>query len=300
MIHTSPDIRSEENSMNVSRRSAEVIPHDCIIKIYSVYDSLKKAEKRFADFLLKDPEYVATHSIAEVAKASGSSDPTIIRFAKRLDYEGFADLKRSLGSSKNVRAFWYHDGVRGGDTFYDTINKVQQSAIQGLNDTFSFIDRDSLNHAIDLIVGANLRIVYGLGDSAIVARFFQYNLAKMGFITYFSEDVDFISTTAFHLSKDDVFFAISHSGMSETTIRMVNNAKMSGAKVICLTNYANSQLAKLSDVVLTTAVFTEHMYSVNSAKRVAQMCVLEVIIANMILRGQDQMKNYLESEDEQL
>lgn len=282
--------------MKISRKSSEIIPHECIIKLLAIYDSLKKAERRAADLLLEQPEFLANASIAEAAKAAGCSEPTLIRLAKRLDYEGYSDLKRNLGKPNNERAFWFHEGIKAGDTFDDTIEKLYRCAVQGLQDTFSVIDRDGLDRTVDMILNTRVCITYGVGDSAIMARFLQYNLVKMGLMCLFSEDVDFTASTAFHLRKGDAFFAISHSGMSDSTIRMAGRAKMCGANVICITNYPNSPLAKLSDETLLTAVFTEHQYSVNASKRIAEMCILEVIIANIILRGKDRLYNYVEEE----
>ena len=95
-----------------------------------------------------------------------------------------------------------------------------------------------------------MRLVYGAGDSGIVARAIQYRLAKLGIPIQFSEDVAFTAAMAFRLEENDVFFAVSHSGKSDPTLRMARYAKSNGAQVISITNFPASPLARISDVVL--------------------------------------------------
>ncbi|MCJ7813204.1 hypothetical protein MUP95_07820, partial [bacterium] len=52
----------------------------CIIRIEAVYDSLKSAELRLADYILNNQEVVIHNSINELQEKSGSSYATIIRF----------------------------------------------------------------------------------------------------------------------------------------------------------------------------------------------------------------------------
>ena len=94
---------------------------------------------------------------------------------------------------------------------------------------------------------------------------------------------------AFHLGKSDVFFAVSHSGKSDPTLRMARRAKTNGAQVISITNFPASPLAKISDVVLLTAVFSELVYGENTSKRAAEMCVLEILAECMVLKGKTGM-----------
>lgn len=277
----------------VRKETIEFLPNECIIRLLSIYDTLKKAERSVADLLLNNPSVFAEDNISEVAGAAGCSDPTVVRLLQKLGYEGFADFKKALMRPSNEHASWYHDGVTTSDNFESTMEKILHSAIQGLTDTFKYIDQKQLKDAIRTLLNAERIIIFGVGDSAVTGRFMQYNLAKLGLNAFFSEDTDFTSYLAFLMNENDVFFAISHSGMSETTVKMAERAKTCGGKVICLTNYPKSPLAKISEIVLLTAVFTEHMYSMNSSKRVAQMCVIETIIANLILIGQGKLRNGL-------
>jgi RpiR family transcriptional regulator, carbohydrate utilization regulator len=78
--------------------------------------------------------------------------------------------------------------------------------------------------------------------------------------------------------------AISHSGESQPVLNAVRLARERGVHVIALTNFPSSSLTKLADVVLLTAVFQEHLHGEVVAKRVAQLCLLESLYVNYLMR----------------
>jgi DNA-binding MurR/RpiR family transcriptional regulator len=95
------------------------------------------------------------------------------------------------------------------------------------------------------------------------------------------------------LSAGDVLTAISYSGESKPIIAAAQQARARGVRVIAITNYPRSTLAKLADCVLLTAVFQEHVYGEIASKRLAQLCVLESLYVNYLLRRSGQLGDRL-------
>ncbi len=71
-------------------------PLSLIERTESLIEDLPRGESRFARFLLKSPELVINQSIQEIASQSGASEPTIVRFSKRMNFHGFRDFKAQL------------------------------------------------------------------------------------------------------------------------------------------------------------------------------------------------------------
>jgi AraC-like DNA-binding protein len=59
-------------------------------------DGVFAAERRVAEFILKNPEQVVAQSVGEIAEQSGVSDATVIRLCKHLGYTGFYQMKLQL------------------------------------------------------------------------------------------------------------------------------------------------------------------------------------------------------------
>jgi 6-phospho-3-hexuloisomerase len=87
--------------------------------------------------------------------------------------------------------------------------------------------------------------VIGAGRSGLVAKAFAMRLMHMDFDVYVVGE-----TIMPPMKKGDVLIAISGSGRTRTVVSVAEAAKSIGAKVIALTTYSDSPLAKLADIVV--------------------------------------------------
>ncbi|MCK5737232.1 MAG: MurR/RpiR family transcriptional regulator, partial [Spirochaetaceae bacterium] len=65
------------------------IPHNCVLNLQAVYETLKSAERKAADYILDSPEDIAGLTIVDFAGRAGCSEATIVRLTRRLGYEGY-------------------------------------------------------------------------------------------------------------------------------------------------------------------------------------------------------------------
>ena len=57
---------------------------------------LTAAERRVAQTVADDPKIVAFGTVAQLAAHSGTSGPTVLRFASKLGFTGFAELQAAV------------------------------------------------------------------------------------------------------------------------------------------------------------------------------------------------------------
>lgn len=88
-------------------------------------------------------------------------------------------------------------------------------------------------------------IVVGAGRSGLIGRAFAMRLMHLGFNVYVLGD-----TIVPSLRPNDLMIAISGSGRTKLVITVAEAAKSVGAKVIALTTYINSPLAKIADMIV--------------------------------------------------
>ena len=55
-------------------------------------ETLSRAERRVADWVLAHPREAADATLAEVARSCGASEPTVIRFCRTVGLAGFREL----------------------------------------------------------------------------------------------------------------------------------------------------------------------------------------------------------------
>lgn len=257
------------------------------LKINGVYQHLGKAERRVANFVKNYPEEVIKLPINVFASKIGVSSSTVIRLCKKIDIEGYSDLKLQLAQDLVRTRQDTLSSLEEEGGLPALLNSTRQDLIEAIDGTFQTLSVPDLIEAGNLIQEAHSILVIGTGGSAAVAHLFNYNLIKRGFRSQSSTDFVTIPLLLSQMGSKDVLFAISHSGSTESVDAAVRLAKSLGCKVIGLTNYPESVVAKQSDVVLTTAVVESPSGSEKASIRIAQISVLDVLRAWLSVANQD-------------
>ncbi|MEM0224911.1 MAG: 6-phospho-3-hexuloisomerase [Desulfurococcaceae archaeon] len=121
--------------------------------------------------------------------------------------------------------------------------------ISYVNRAIELISDNEKDAFIDTLLNARKEgrriFVIGAGRSGLVAKAFAMRLMHMDFDVYVVGE-----TIMPPIRKSDVLLAISGSGRTKTVVSVAEAAKSIGAKIIALTTYPDSPLAKLADVVV--------------------------------------------------
>lgn len=245
------------------------------LQIKMLYDKMGGAEKRVADWLIKNPGKIISLSISELAEECKCGEATLVRFARRLGFSGYQELKisfaREEGSTKIA------DGISKEDSCIEIFEKVSNDIYCSLEMTKKSLDTESLETAAKMIMNANKIVIYGLGNSSAVALDFQHKLMRLGYNAIAFSDNHMQSISASHLTKKDVVIGISHSGSSKDIVDALKIAKENGAFSISITNNGKSPIVKQSDVALYTAS-NETKYSILGLNsRIAQLAIINAI-----------------------
>ncbi len=282
----------------MNEKHTDKIPRSAFLQMQAVYDTLKTAEHRAADFILEYPEKIPRISIVDFAVEAGCSEATIFRLSKRLGYEGFPELKRDFEScQKDGVRFMYGDITRD-DTPLSVVKKVFDSSVAALRDTFGLIDESSYLEAVKAISQAQTMMFWGVGDAGAVALEAYQRFIRVGKHCIFSQDPDSNMISASQLDPSDLFLAVSYTGQSKLVIDAAKIAKERGATVIAVTNYPFSSLAKRADIILQTAVFSKTVTGEIMAKRITALCIIESLYINYLMKNEKAASRFLKSSDE--
>lgn len=189
-------------------------------------------------------------TIEELAKKCSVSRTTVLRFAKKLDMDGFSELKIHLKMEKDRVARPQRDIVKQAcDDYRKKIDEMEKS-------DYSDICR--------LIYEAKRVFVYGSGAvQSFVAQEFKRAFLSAQICMYHIEghrgEQDLIVDL---LREGDVVIIVSLSGESSHVIDFARMLKLKGIQVISMTKMKNNTLAQLSTeslYVSTSNVGTAHI-----------------------------------------
>lgn len=245
------------------------------LKIKLFYPKMGKAEKKIADWIIENPNGLIPLSITELAEKCGCGEATIVRFAKRLDFGGYQELKISLAREEGSSELT--NGITTADSCYEIFDKVSNDIYCSLELTKSSLNQQDLEDAANLILNANQISIYGLGNSAAVALDFQHKLLRAGCRAVAFSDNHMQVISAAHLTHSDVAIGISHSGSSKDIVDALKIAHERGAKTISITNKGKSPIVKVSDIALFTAS-DETQYSILGLNsRISQLAIISSV-----------------------
>ena len=264
--------------------------------IKQVIGELPKAEKKAASFIVNNPDKIRLLNISQLAEASLSSTAAIVRLCKRLNFEGFQQLKLSIvinaitkPEKKSFEDFKIKKGVQINEIISSSSEKVKNA----INLVPEVIDNESIKDAANLIHKAGNILILGIGASGIVALDLMQKLQRIGVQAYYYPDADMQLTTVCNMSKSDLCIGISYSGQNPSVIKALKQAKLQNTKCITLTRFGSNKLSELGDVKLFVPAVEPLIREAATVSRISQLFIIDVLFTYLISLNPDKIKQSL-------
>lgn len=273
------------------------------IKTRSILDSLNNSEKKVANYLINNIDHIFSMPVASLAKESGVSQVTWVRFCKLLGFEGLKDLKRNLFIQLNSQSIT--DTTEETLVFSD-INKynnnieqigisIKNSATQAIEDTMTMVDYNELSHIIEIIDKASRIQLFGIGASGIVADDLYRKLIRIGKNVCFSYDTHTQLTYGANLRLDDVAIFFSYSGSTSEILEILEYAKQANCPTIAITKFAKSPLVSGTNHSIYISAPEVDLRSGAMSSRLAQLTIVDLIFTVLASKNYTQVEKYLEN-----
>ncbi len=136
---------------------------------------------------------------------------------------------------------------------------IEKNAVADLEKRFrSESFKKSFTEAVETIYRCKGKVVVtGIGKSGIIAQKIVATFNSTGTYSIFLHSADSLHGDLGVLRKDDVALIISKSGDTAEIKQLIPNFKLLNIKIIALAGSPDSELAKISDVVLDASVKEE-------------------------------------------
>ncbi|MBF9235194.1 MurR/RpiR family transcriptional regulator [Microvirga alba] len=256
-------------------------PTNLIESIEQIAPSLKKAERRVAEMALQDIEGTTRISIKAFAAQAEVSEPTVMRFVRRVGCNGFSDFKLRLAQDFAVGRMYIEAErkVHSGDA-ETTAQRVYQSATDALATAFAGLDERALTNAANAIAKAGKVVCIGVGgSSAIMAQEMENRLFRFGLSVTASADPYKQRMLAAIADKGDAFLIFSVTGKPRSLLDAAEIATGRGATVIAITQ-PQSPLSGHASILLPLAVPGDEVhFNFPNRTRYGQLLVIDCLSA---------------------
>lgn len=259
-----------------------------IERIRSGMELLKPAERNVALYILSHLEDVIRMPIAVLAEKAKTSEATIVRMCRALNFSGFKDLKLSIATAPTLEIQNNHNfELEKDSTILQMIQTIEMHNIDAIQRTLMINGERELEKIIHQINNARKIIFIGIGASAIVAQDFEHKLKRINknCETIFDSHGQLIA--AAHATSEDVVFAISYSGETKEVINALTVAKENQATIITMTQNKRNTIQSFADYALYVVSNEADIRSSATASRIAQLTLIDILYTGIATLNYD-------------
>jgi RpiR family carbohydrate utilization transcriptional regulator len=269
---------------------------DFIQHLQANYSTLRKSEKKIADYLQQHAQERLDFSITELARRLKVSETTVSRFCRVIGLRGFQDLKLSVAASLNTADEFKNipPTIHEGDTTPEIGRKLSESLSGSIAKTQQGLNVEDLDKAVDAIARARQIYLYGIGGSAIIAHAAHHLFTKAGLNCVIYTDGYMQTVSASMISPKMVAFGISNTGITKHVVDAVKIAAKNGAITIGLTSDRESALARTSKICLATPLEYKDapLYGGAIDAKVCQLYLVDLLYLGVLFKlGQPLKRN---------
>ena len=254
-----------------------------LLRIRAERDRMSAMERRIADYIVENAYFLRDYSSQQLADALGISQSSIVKFAQKLGFKGYPDLKFSIGEAlareegngnghddANAELASAHPHAQVADELWRRKSLAEQET-RLLNPPE---DIDAIARAIHR---ANAVFVIGLGEDGIPARAFAMKLSLLGILAVHHFDPALMAAGLSGAGKRDVLLVFSEQGQQATLTRMLQEFQPRIGHAISVTRHSANPLRAQADMTLLVSAHDERPHIAPLLYQAALQHLLDLI-----------------------
>lgn len=274
--------------------------------VWGAESDMPESCRRVARFIADNPLNVASMTIDELARASNSSKSAVVRLCKLSGYSGYRDLRHALLENRGVLrgsallGFDVPENTTATSSPLGVAREVIRINLEVLQETLLLVEDEPFSEAVSAILNAKQVIFVGFGSSAPVAQDAYQRFLRLSVPAVVCSDPHVLASMVANVGPDSVLFCITYSGTSRDIVDALESATERGCSTITLTSAPYSPCAKLSSIILVSAVRKKPFSAETVASRIAQLAVIDVLCAIIALKKEPELEETTRRINEEL
>ena len=209
---------------------------------------LTPAERRVAEEVLADPNRLAFDTVAELADRAGTSAPTVVRFAVKLGFAGFADLQSEVRRSVADHLDRAADRIRVDDrsSAHDEAVRVAERNVEA---SLGRLGAERLSAVAEPLLDPTRRVWVLAGESSTAAAIVLaqgLGMVRPGIARLTGSAVGMAPTLG-DVGADDVVVVIDFPRYERRLVEVARWLADDGLTVVGITDGPLSPIASMSD-----------------------------------------------------
>jgi len=238
--------------------------------------NLNKTERKLFEYIVKNMSSVKDMGIRELAKSQFLSTTTIFRFARRLGFSGYADLRSSLLVTSHAQSE---------TDFSDVIleNDYSESYLKNAMEALRVMSRKQVKDVVSLLKRKPNIYVLTDDNTHTIGQYCERLFIGLNFHAYFTETAYQMQNLVNRIDSNDMLLALSYSGQDSLMIDFIERVFLKKKPyLLSITRADNNPLESMSDANFYIFADEIRIGGMDLTSSVAMLMILELMIYEYI------------------
>lgn len=256
-----------------------------LVVIQNVRNQVSKKERVLCDYILASPTEVMQLPVQSLAQRCQISAATVVRFCRRLDLDGYSDLKLHLSAAVQETQGQEYGEIKPGESASEISGKLQLHFENALKVTTKKLDDQVIETVVTALHEAHQVQLFGLVSSSLVVQDMYQKLSRLGLSAVVNNDIHLAATTLASGSTEDLLLVVSTSGNTKEVVTLLKFAKEKSITTVLVTANTSSTGAMLADHLLESQNLGESVIRPGaSTSLVTEFFVADVLLFRYVAR----------------
>lgn len=227
--------------------------------------TFSNSERVVVNYILNKGTDIQNMTIKEISKETFTVPSTLIRIAKKLNYDGWNSLKEDFLKECEYLEHHFVDinanlPFKNNDTIMSIAGKIAALEKESIEDTLSLITHDDLQKAIQIIRKASCIHLFAVSNNLLITQEFKHNMSRIKKDVRIHGLQNEIFFDAHLAEPDSCAMIVSYSGETYVLDRIAKVLKNKNIPLIVITSIGENTLSKKADCTLHICT-REKLYS---------------------------------------
>lgn len=252
-------------------------------RIEGMSNQFTKTDWKIVQYIKKHTNDFIVMSAQELAKAIGTSDASIIRFAQKVGYSGLNELKYTMQKELNKNT---------SSSNHSDYSSLLQDVTLLLESLFQITNPTDMDTVRTMMLKARRIFIVGLNFNQNVAEIIAHKFMTLGLTIQALTNYDTLKLYCSLSNEEDLFITISLSGNHKQLSSILADFRKNGSGVILVSNYEKSLCASQAKLILQIPK-TDLLRNSNTISREILILVLfDMIFHNFLMEDVNSLQTF--------
>ncbi|WP_188455799.1 MurR/RpiR family transcriptional regulator [Virgibacillus oceani] len=258
---------------------------DYLVKTKEHFPTLTKGLKKVADHLMNEPVIFAIHPAKKVGKIIGVSETMVIRLCNTIGYSGYSPLQKEV--RKHLLDLSQHSNEELNKENYRD-NHYAESMITDvttIKHNIEKADTKTMDAIVETITNSDKIVIAGYYHSFTFAHWLYFNLNYItGNAALYRPETDAGLLDLLPEKSSIIVFSFYRYALD--TLRLAEEAKNKGIKVVTITDSRVAPVTEFADIVVPINMVNKSLFD----KGPVTLSVINAILHEIIQRVEEREK----------